>query len=130
MAKVGLMDEVHVRIDFVVPAQDIEIIGAEEERPRHVEVPRQEGEQNGDGKTEPEDSGVEQVVIVTVDWRRKPPRGDDGINSLTVWIRYTPTTVMETIGTYSICPDENNANEHGKEHPTGPKPRIEPVEEI
>jgi hypothetical protein len=32
--------------------------------------------------------------------------------------------------TYSVCPNEHNADKHGKEHPSSPDPRIETVEEI
>lgn len=82
MAQVGLADEVHVRSEFVVPVQDIKIIGVEAEGPRHVEVPWEECEQNSNGKAEPKDGGSEQKVIVAIDGCRDPSRGDDRIDGL------------------------------------------------
>jgi hypothetical protein len=76
------MDEVHFRVDFVVPIQYIEISGVKAEGPRHVEISREEGEQDGDGKTEPEERRLEQVVIITIDWRGKPTGCDNRINGL------------------------------------------------
>jgi hypothetical protein len=37
---------------------------------------------------------------------------------------------MEKQGTYDVCPDKYNADEHGEKHPTGPKSCIETVEKI
>jgi hypothetical protein len=38
--------------------------------------------------------------------------------------------IMKGAQTYRVCPDENNANEDGEEHPSGPKFGIESVEQI
>jgi len=105
------VDDVHVRLEFVVPVQDIEVIGVVAEGPRHVEVPRKESEYNRYRKTEPKDGGAEQKVIIAVDRCHQPTKIDDGING-------------------SVYPDERNADEDRKEHPSSPDFGIESVEQI
>ena len=87
LVKIGLMNEIHVRLQFVVPIKDIQVTRTEVERPRHVEVPREECENDGDGNTEPEDRGFKQKVIVAVDSCGNPSRGDNGINGLEQRVR-------------------------------------------
>lgn len=124
------MNEIHVRLQFVVPIKDIQVIRMEAERPRHVEVPRKECEYERDGNAEPEDRRLKQEMIVAVDRCAKPSRRDNGIDGLKQRIRTQRTPKVGGEKTYGVCPDEYNANKHGEKHPTGPKLRIEAVEEI
>jgi len=75
-------NDVHVRPDLVVPVQDVQVVRAEAEGPRLVEVPRSQREYDRDQDPKPEDRGSEQVMIVAVDGRVNPPGGDERIDSL------------------------------------------------
>jgi hypothetical protein len=70
------MNKVHVWSEFVVPIEDVQVIGIEE-RPRNVQVPREKCEQECDGNAEPEDRGFKQEMIVAIDRRGNPSGGDD-----------------------------------------------------
>ena len=76
------MNKIHVRLQFIVPIEDIQVIRMEAERPCHVEVPREKCENDGNGDTEPEDRRFKQEMIVAVDRCGNPSRGDNGINGL------------------------------------------------
>ena len=128
----GFADDVHVGLQLVVPVQDVQVVRAEAESPRLVEVPRSQREYDRDQDAEPEESGPEQVIIVAKDGSRKPPGGDERIKGLeTRQLGRLQRKVEEKgRGTHGVYPDENNTNKHGDEHPNGPDFRQESVKQI
>ena len=78
----GFADDVHVGPHLVVPVQDVQVVRAEAEGPRLVEVPRSQREYDRDQDAEIEERGPEQVIIVAEDGCRKPPGGDERIEGL------------------------------------------------
>lgn len=128
----GFVNDVHVRLQLVVPVQDVQVARAEAEAPRLVKVPRSQREYDRDQDAEPEERGSEQEIVVAVDGSHKPPGGDERIESLDIRQLELQRKVAgeKGGGTHGVYPDEHNANKHGGEHPNGPNPREESVKQI
>lgn len=82
IAHICLLFDIQVRVELEVPAHDVNVVRSDEERPGQVDVTRCEGDQDCDGEREPEESRVEEIVVVAVDGCREPSGRDDGVNAL------------------------------------------------
>jgi hypothetical protein len=76
------MPKITVRIHFVVPSDDVNVVRHVAEFPRFREISRHEREEYGDRKAEPEICGEEKEVVVTERDRNIPTRRNCRIDRL------------------------------------------------
>lgn len=87
-SEIGPTKEVRFALDvqtgtkLEVPAHDIDVVRRDEEIPCFVDVAGGEGDEDGDRKGEPEESGMEEIVVIAIDGSGEPSGRDDGVDGL------------------------------------------------